>query len=123
KQRVGFGIATKIAADKAERASDQSKRIRMQLQPVPIRQPEKAQEIDRILAENIVAGDIYAMMLDDEAGCPCHLAPPAGKGAEHRIETSCMPCLLDFQHRAEDPRQVSDLLGDQEILLHEMLDG
>ena len=111
-----------IAGDQAERAGDQLHRVGMVFQAVPVGEPEQPQQIDRIALEHLVVGDVDAVIVDDEIAGAGELALAAREAEEQAVEARHLLGLLLLERRAEDAGQVADILGDQEIVLHEALD-
>ena len=85
---------------------------------------EKADEVHRIALEHLLVGDVDAVVVDAEIGPRADLPPLL---PVHRTSRRLSPGdgleLLHFQRRAQDRRQVADVLGDEEVVLHEALDG
>ncbi len=84
---------------------------------------EEANEVDGIALEHFRVGDVEPIVVDAELRARAHLPPrlpverpqqPAEAG--RRLE------LLHLQRRAQDRRQIADVLGDEEVVLHEALD-
>src|SRR5690606_34467813 len=73
--------------------------------------------------EHLVIDDRDAAVVDHEVARARQLALAAREGEEQPVEARYLFCLLLLQRRAEDARQVADILGDQEIVLHEALDS
>ena len=94
----------------------------MVFQSVAVGEPEQAQKVDRIAVEHLVVGDVDAVVVDDEIGGAGQLAAAAREGEEQPVETRDVAGLLFLKRRAEDTGEVADILGDQEIVLHETLD-
>ncbi len=84
--------------------------------------PEQPDQVDRIAFERVVADDVDAIVVDleilgvrDRAGStPQAPDEPAKRGRSLRV-----PIL---ERRADDRGQIADVLGDEEIVLHEPLD-
>ena len=121
-QPVGLRVAAQIAVDQAERAGQQLQRVGMVFQPVPVGEPEQPQQVDRIALEHLVVGDVDAVVVDDEVAGAGELALAAREGEEDAVEARHMLGLLLLERGAEDAGQVADILGDQEVVLHEALD-
>ncbi len=80
------------------------------------------EQIDRIALEHHVVGDVDPVVVDDEIGRAGELALAAREGEEDAVEARHMLGLLLLERGAEDAGQVADILGDEEVVLHEALD-
>ena len=89
----------------------------MDVEPVLLRRVKEADEIDRIVAEGVLARDIEPPAIDREARDLALAQAPAAPGQQR------LALLLRFQQGAEDAGEVADILGHQEIVLHEALDA
>ena len=94
----------------------------MEGEVVAVRQMKQADEVDRIADEDLLVGDVDAVVVDDEIGGARDLAVAAGGQAEEAVEHRRRLAVMLLERGAEDARQVADVLGDQEIVLHEALD-
>ena len=122
KQPVGLGVLAQIAGDQLQRTGDQLHRVGMIFEAVLVGEPEQPQQIDRVALEHHVVGDVDAVIVDDEVAGAGKLAPAPREPEEQAVEARHFLGLLLLQRRAEDAGQVADILGDQEIVLHEALD-
>ena len=95
----------------------------MVFQPVLVGEPEQAQQIDRVALENLVVGDVDAVVVDDEVGGAGELAPAPREADQEAVEARHLLGLLFLERGTEDARQVADILGDEEVVLHEALDA
>ena len=88
-----------------------------------VRQREQADEVHRILGEDLLADGVDAAIVDAEVGGAAELgaAAPAER-REQRVQGGQALQLLHLERRADDAGQVADFLGDEEIVLHEALD-
>ena len=120
---VGFLVVAHGLGDQAERAGDLLQRGRMELQPVDIGDVEEADQVDRIALEDVRARKRDAAAVIDEFQRAGDLADAVGEAAERRGEPGKLLGLLVFEGGAEDAGEVADVLGHQEIVLHEALDG
>src|SRR5271165_3525373 len=77
---------------------------------------KETQECHRVLLEKILGRYRQPLAVEHEAA----ERPTPGAPAHPRKPASVL--LVGFEDRAEDPGQVADILGDQEIILHEALD-
>ena len=84
---------------------------------------EVADEVDGIALEHLDVGNVEPAVVDAKIAAGADAAPGA---PAQRIEQPGEPRrrldLLDLQRRAQDSRQIADVLGDEEIVLHEALD-
>ena len=94
----------------------------MIFEAVLVGEPEQPQQIDRVALEHHVVGDVDAVIVDDEIAGAGKLALAPRKPEEQAVEARHFLGLLLFECRAEDAGQVADILGDQEIVLHEAFD-
>ena len=123
-QPVGFRILAQLGVDEPQRTRRAAHRIRMEREIVLLREPEDPDQIDRILPEDIGRGEVDAVIVDDEVVAVGH-PPPVGARPQprhHPREHRRRLGLLIFQLGAQDRGEVTDLLGDQEIVLHEAFD-
>ena len=101
---------------------DKPGRVRVDGQIRPVGDPEQADEVHRIALERVIPDDVDAIVVDleilgvrDRAGLPTEASDEA---AERRRRLG-LPLL---ERRAHDRGQIADILGDEEIVLHEPLD-
>src|SRR5580693_1535456 len=93
-------------------------------QIVLLRQVKQPDQIDRIAPEDVGAGDVDAVVVDGEVVGLAQGAPAARRAqarhhaAEHRRGLG----LALLEAGAEDGGEVADMLGGEEIVLHEALD-
>ena len=95
----------------------------MEGEVVLLRQLKDADQVDRIAAEHVGVGDGDAIVVDDEivaAGerAAARRAQPRHHPAQHRHALG----VAVFQFGAQDGGEIADVLGDQEVVLHETLD-
>ena len=81
-------------------------------------------EIDRIACEDLGVSNVQPIVVDAEVGSLANLTPhfPVERTEKPPVSRRCFQ-LLHFEGAAKDRRQVSDVLGDQKVMLHESLDG
>src|SRR5688572_10818050 len=94
----------------------------MEREAVKVRELEDADQIDRIAAEYIAVGDRDPVIFDLEVR-------RAGYGLRSTAAAAKEPAppwhfldVMFLERGTEDPRQVADVLRDQEVVLHEALD-
>ncbi len=116
-EAVRLGIGAEIAVDQLQRLGDEAERVRVDVEPVLVGGVEQAEEIHRIVAEGAVVRDVEPVRIDREARDVALPEAPAAP-REQRLAL-----LFALEERAEDARQIADVLGDQEIVLHEALDA
>ena len=95
---------------------DQAERGRMNVAAFGLGPAEDGDEARRALAERVLA---------DRRDAPAGDVEPVAEGPRHRsgaVDRSGVE-PLSLQHRAEDPRELAHLLRDEEVVLHEPLDG
>ena len=96
----------------------------MEGEVVLLRQAEDPDQIDRVVLEDVGRGEIDAVVVDDEVVAVGHPPPlgarpePRHHAAQHRRGLG----LFVFQLGAQDRGEVADVLGHQEVVLHEALD-
>ena len=96
----------------------------MEREIVFLREPEDPDQVDRVVLEDIGRGEIDAVVVDDEIVAVGHPPPvrarpqPRHHAAQHRRRLG----LLVFQLGAQDRGEIADVLGDQEVVLHEAFD-
>ena len=123
-QPVGFGIVAQLGVDQAERPRHRAHGVGMKRQIVLLREPEDPDQIDRVVLEDVGRGEVDAVVVDDEIIAVGHPPPvqvrpqPRHHPAQHRRGLR----LLVFQLGAQDRGEVADVLGDQEVVLHEAFD-
>ena len=116
KGAVGLGIVAHRRGDQAMALVDQPQRGRMDVAALGLRPAEDRHEAHRALAEGALAGCGDAPARDQQS-----VAGGSGDRARAVHRRGVEP--LRFQHRAEDPGELAHRLRDQEIVLHEPLDG
>ena len=122
KQPVGLGVLAQIAADQLERARHQLHGGRVVFEPVLVGEPEQAEQVDRIALEHHLVGDVDAVVVDDEIAGAGELALAPWRSRRRAVEARHLLGLRLLERGAEDAGQVADILGDQEVVLHEALD-
>ena len=96
----------------------------MESEVVFLRQPENPDQIDRVVFEDIGCREIDAVVVDDEIVAVGYAATlgagpkPRHHAAQHRRRLG----LLVFQLGAQDRGEITDFLGNQEVVLHEAFD-
>src|SRR6266446_6220733 len=88
----------------------------MDVEPMLLRNMKEPQERHRVLLEEILGRYRQPLAVKDETA---ELPPP---GAPAHPGEPALALLIGFEDRAEDSGQIADVLGDQEIILHEPLD-
>jgi hypothetical protein len=86
-------------------------------------EPEHADDVHRIAAEDLGIGDVDAVVVDDEiVGLGQRAAPARLELRHHAAEHRRALGLPVLQRRAQDGGEVADVLCGQEVMLHEALD-
>ena len=123
-QAVGLFVAPHLGIDQLERAGRSAHRFGMDRQIVLLRQIKQSDQIDRIALEDIGADEVDAVVVDDEivglgerAAAP-RRAQPRDHAAQYRRRFG----LQFLQTRAEEGGEIADMLGGEEVMLHEALD-
>ena len=88
-----------------------------------LRLGKEADEIDGIAREDIGVGDVEPPVVEPEIAARARLAARAPVERIEELQRRRGLDLLHLQGRAQHRSQVSHVLGDQEIVLHEALDG
>ena len=124
KQAVGLGIVTHAFVDQLERTRGDPHGLGMKREIVLLREVEQPDQVDRIAGEDVGAGNVDAVVVDNEIVGFRERAPalrrtqPGDEAAEHGRRLG----LTLFQAGAQDRGQIADVLGGEEIVLHEALD-
>ena len=96
----------------------------MDRQIVLLRQVKQSDQIDRIALEDVGAGEVDAVVVDDEIvgfgerATAARRAQPGDHAAQHRRGLG----LEFFQTGAQEGGQIADMFGGEEVMLHEALD-
>ena len=105
-QAIGLRVVAQVVVDKLEALGHPAKRGGVDIQILRLGDVEQAQQVDWVLVENIVVGNVQPAALGDE------IADLAPAGAEEQEPTGRPALLLRLQRGTEDTRQVADVLGD-----------
>ena len=124
KQAVGFLVLTHVLVDQLERMRGRAHRFRVKRKIVLLREMKHPDQIDRIALEDVGPRDRDAVVVDSEiiafAQRPHTLRrPQAGDKAtqdRRRLRLSVL------KSRAKNRREVADVFGGEEVVLHEALD-
>jgi hypothetical protein len=122
-QPVRLLVLAKLLVDQLERAGGDVHGVRVERQIVFLRQMEDADQVDRIALEDVLAGDVDAVVVDDEIvalgqGMARARSEPRHHPAQHRHRLG----LAVLELGADNCGEVADVLGDQKVVLHEPLD-
>ena len=123
-QTIGLLVFAYIGIDQLEGAGGGTHRFRVNCEIVLLRQMEQPDQIDRIAFEYVGAGHIDAIVLDleivglTERAAAARGPKPRDDPAEHRRGL----CLLFLERSAKDGGEIADMLGGEEIVLHEAFD-
>ncbi len=123
-QPVGFRIFAKLGVHQLQRARHRAHRVGMEGEVVLLRQLEDPDQIDRVVLEDVRRGEVDAVVVDDEVVAVGH-PPPLGARPQprhHAAQDRRGLGLFLFQLGAQDRGQIADVLGDQEVVLHEAFD-
>ena len=89
-----------------------------------LRPGKEADEIDGIALEDVGVGDVESAIVDAEIAGRADVAARApAQRIEQPAKTRGRLDLLHLERRAQDGREIAHVLGDQEVVLHEALDG
>ena len=124
KDAVGFRVVAQLVVDEAQGPAQQSYRVGMEEGIRLLRPGKEADEVDGIALEDVGVGYVEPAIVDAEIAGRADVAARApAQGIEQPAEPGGRLDLLHLQRRAQDGREVADVLGDQEVVLHEALDG
>ena len=101
------------------------RRIRMHGEILVGRKRIEPDQVHRVMLEHLVVDRGEPIILDGEIGAAMgQLAPPRHpKPAQDALQGRPLLLMTGFQRRADDGRQVADILRHKEIGLHEALDS
>ena len=114
-QRVGPRVLPQPGADPRQIAGDQLQRARVDVELARLGDAEQVDRLARFAGERAVIGDVEPSPLDAEL-----VDRPAPQAEAGQVPPRLAP-VLRLEGGAEDPRQVADILGGQEVVLHEAL--
>ena len=121
--RLASGSFLQLVVDQPQRAAQQPHRVGMEEGVRLLGLGKEADQVDGIALEHVRVGDVEAAVVDAEVAGGADLA---ARAPAERIEQAGEPrpglVLLDLQRRAYDGGEVADILGDEEVVLHEALD-
>jgi hypothetical protein len=115
-------VLAHIVVDQPKRARHPLQRVRVELQAVQVRDMEEPDQVDGIALEDVGVGIRDAAAILDEFQRTGDLAGAPRHAGDHARQARRLLGLLFFQSRTKDTRQVADILGDEEIVLHEAFD-
>ena len=122
-QPVGLLVGAQLVVDELKRARDRAHGVGMEGEAVFLRQIEDADQVDRIAREDIGVRKRDAIVVDDEiVGLDERAAGARAQTRHHAIEHRHRLRLPVLELGAQDGGEVADILGDQEVVLHEALD-
>ena len=122
-QPVRLGIVAQLRIDQRQRTRRGAQGIRVECEVVGLRQPEHADQVDRIALEHIERREIDAIVVDDEIVAAAETSRGRRPQPRHHPrQRRCGLGLLIFELGAQDRGEVADILCDQEVVLHEALD-
>ncbi len=120
---VGLRVGAQIVIDEAQRLAQEPDRVGMQERVGVARLGEEPYEVHAITLEHVRVGDVQPIVVDAKLGARAHLTP---RLPIERPEQPAQPRrrleLLHLQGCAQDRRQIADVLGNEEVVLHEALD-
>ena len=116
-QAIGLGILAQPGIDQAQGLRHRAQRARVDVEVVLLGDVKEPQQRDRVLLEKIVRWDRQPIAVEPKAVEPAPRLSPA------QPRQPAFAFLVDFEDRAEDAGQIADILGDEEIMLHEALDA
>ena len=119
-QRAGFRHLAHGFCETAQVARQRCERGGVDVLLLAPGQGEEADHVERIARHDGVVRDADAAGVDHEARLRQRLRRAGGKETAQAFGLFLMVC---FQLGSEDARQAADILGDEEIALHEALDA
>ena len=121
-QPVRLGVGAQARIDPLQRLRQQAGRVGVDGEAVAVGEPEEAHDVDGIARQHVRRGKGQAIVLDREI--LGRQDPRARPDRPHEpVEHGAGLGLALLQRGADDRRQVADVLGDQEVIFHEALDG
>ena len=123
-QAVRLLVDAHVGVDRFERAGGGAHRLGMNREIVFLRQIEQPDQIHRVALEHVGAREREAVVLDNEVfgfgDCPpaARRAQSRDHAAEHRRRLG-LPFL---QAGAQNGGEIADMLGGEEVMLHEAFD-
>ena len=123
-QPVGFGILAQLNVDQLQRARHGAHRVGVKGEIVFLGEPENPDQVDRVVLEDIGRRQVDAVVVDNKIVAVGHPPPfrVRPEARHHAAEHGRGLGLLVFQLGAQDRGEIADILGDQEIVLHEAFD-
>ena len=121
-QPVRFRIGAQLGVDALQRLGDEPRRVGMDRQARAVGGPIETDEVDRIALERVGADDVDAVVIDLEIDRVGERPRPPPQPAEEAVERLGRLGLPLFERGADDRGEVADVLGDEEIVLHEAFD-
>ena len=122
-QLVGFLVLAQFGIDQLERARDGAHGVGMECEIVLLRQIEDPDQVDRIALEDVGLGEANAVLVDDKIIAFGKLAALHGPQPRHHTAQDRHALgVAIFQFGAQNRREIADVLGDQEVVLHEAFD-
>ena len=122
-QAVGLFVLANLVGDQRQGARHAFQRVRVELQIVDVGDVEKPDDVDRIALEDVRIGQRDAAAVLDEIHGSRDLVDALGEARDDVLQPRRLLGLLVFERGAEDAGQIADILGDEEIVLHEAFDG
>ena len=116
-QAVGLGVRAQLRADALEVPGDQPQRPGVDVEAARIGDVEQPDHRRRIAREGVLGAHRQPPALDHEA------VDLAAERTQARQADERGALVLGLDRRAEDAGEVADVLGHQEVVLHEALDA
>ena len=120
---LASGSLRNVGPIKVQRARREARGIGVDRQVVLVGQPEQPDQVGRIALERILVQHIDAIVVDDEIIDRERAAALAPEAVEDPVENRQLLRLPCFQFGADDRGEITHVLGDPEIGLHEPLDA
>ena len=123
KKPVRLLVLAHRLVDELERARGDMHGVGMEREIVFLREMKDADQIDRVAVEHVLVGDIDAIVVDDEILGLAQRAPrPRPELGHHPAQHRHGLGLIVLELGTENGGEIADVLGDQEVVLHESLD-
>ena len=118
---VGFGVLAQLAVEALQRHGDKARGVGVDRQAVAVRDPVEANDVDRILLEDILArhGDAIHLHRKIAAGQRVILGPQT---THETIKNRPWLGLFLLQRGAKNGGEIAHILRHQEVMLHEAFD-
>ena len=122
KKAVRLLVLAQAGVDALQGLRHQPGRVRVDWQVRSVGDPEQPDEVHRIALEGVIADNVDAIVVDLEILGVRDRAGASAQASDEAAERRRPLGLTVLKRRAYDRGQIADVLGDEEIVLHEPLD-